>query len=245
MANSYFMEDKDLEELAKKVVSELYTNKDIINLTNNGKPLLGHLKSLTERQLSGVYSNIKNHKSLHVILINAIRYSIFVEKDINAEKELIQYKNVLERRNILYENKKKQYNNEGLNEVLSKELDTMKLEISVIQNKIKELETKNKEPPSYRKNILDIAQKSYKLLLRNDKTSEKFYTFICNKLGVKIDNDHFGYFNSHYNQSSYYQKNDYYQQKSDYYQQKSDYYQKQEKKDVYVPPALQHRRNKY
>lgn len=30
MANSYFMEDKDLDELAKKVVSELYTNKDKI-----------------------------------------------------------------------------------------------------------------------------------------------------------------------------------------------------------------------
>ena len=104
MANSYYMEDKDLDELAKKVVSELYTNKNIINLTNNGKPLVGQLKSLTERQISGVYSNIKNNKSLQVILVNAIRYSIFVEKDINAEKELIQYKNVLERRNILYEN---------------------------------------------------------------------------------------------------------------------------------------------
>lgn len=238
MANTYFMEDKDLDELAKKVVSELYTNKDIINLTNNGKSLGGHLKSLSERQLSGVYSNIKNHKSLQVILINAIRYSIFVEKDINAEKELIQYKNVLERRNILYENKKKQINNNEPNN----ELETMKLEITILQNKIKELEKKNTEPPSYRKNILDIAQKSYKLLLRNDKTSEKFYTFICNKLGVTIDNNHFGYFNSHYNQSSYYQKNNYYQPKSYYYQPKSDYYQKQEKKDVYVPPALQNRR---
>lgn len=235
MAKSYYMEDKDLEDLAKKVVSELYTNKDIINLTNNGKPLGGHLKSLTERQISGIYSNIKNHKSLQIILINAIRYSIFVEKDINAEKELLQYKNVLERRNILYENKKKQTNNNEPNN----ELETMKLEINILQDKIKELETKNIEPPSYRKNILDIAQKSYKLLLRNDKTAEKFYTFICKRLDVKLDNDHFGY----YQRPDYYQqKSDYYQPKSDYYQPKSDYFQKQEKKDVYVPPALQNRR---
>ena len=232
MANTYFIEDKDLEDLAKKIVSELYSNKDIVNLTNNGKPLIGYLKSLTDRQLSGIYSNIKNNKSLQVILINAIRYSIFVEKDITAEKELIQYKNILERRNILYENKKKQTTNEEL----INELETMKLEISIIQNKIKELETKNIEPPSFRKNILDISQKSYKLLLRNDKTSEKFYTFICNKLGVKLDNDHFGYYQSSYQQNNY-QTNNYYQ--------KQDYYQKQEKKDVYVPPALQHRRNKY
>ena len=203
MANSYFVEDKDLEELAKKVVSELYNNKDIVNLTNNGKSLAGHLKSLTERNISGIYSNIKNNRSLQSILINAIRFSIFVEKDISSEKELIQYKNVIERRNILYENKKKQ---ESTEETI-KELEKMKLEIEIIQNKIKELETKTIEPPSYRKNILDIAQKSYKLLLRNDKTAEKFYTFICNKLGVKLDNDHFGYY-----QSSYYQNH----QKSDY-----------------------------
>ena len=72
MANSYFVEDKDLEELAKKVVSEIYNNKDIVNLTNNGKSLAGHLKSLTERNISGIYSNIKNNRSLQSILINAI-----------------------------------------------------------------------------------------------------------------------------------------------------------------------------
>jgi hypothetical protein len=226
MANSYFMEDKDLEDLAKKVVSDLYNNKDIVNLTNNGKPLIGQLKSLTDRNISGIYSNIKNHKSLQSVLINGIRYSIFVEKDIIAEKEVIQYKNVLERRNILYENKKKQ----EINEEINKELEKMKLEIDIIQNKIKELEIKNIEPQSFRKNILEISQKSYRLLLRNDKTSEKLYTFICNKLGVKLDNDHFGYYQSNYN--SY---------QSEY---KSNYH-KQEKKDVYVPPALQYRRNKY
>jgi hypothetical protein len=230
MANSYFMEDKDLEDLAKKVVSELYNNKNIVNLTNNGKLLIGQLKSLTDRNISGIYSNIKNHKSLQPLLINGIRYSIFVEKDINAEKEVIQYKNVLERRNILYENKKKQ----EINEETNQELEKMKLEIDIIQNKIKELETKNIEPPSFRKNILEISQKSYRLLLRNDKTSEKLYTFICNKLGVKLDNDHFGYYQSNYN--SY---------QSNYQSEYKSNYQKQEKKDLYVPPALQYRQNKY
>ena len=238
-----YLSDKEIDDLGKKVVTELYNNKDIINMKNNGKPLTGNLKALIQRNISGIYSNIKNNKSVQNVLINAIRYSIFIEKDLETEKQIKLLKDeCIQRRNTI--NNKK---------VSGQELDNLVEEIELLEGEINELEQKIYEPPDYRKNILDISQKAYKLMLRNDKSAEKLFISICNKLGVKLDNDHFGYYqhNYQYNYQHNYQYN--YQHNNQYNDNKnSDTYRSprnfqrysfnEEKKDMYVPPALKYKR---
>ena len=221
-----YLSDKEIDDLGKKVVSDLYNNKDIINMKNNGKPLTGHLKALIERNISGIYSNIKNNKSVQNVLTNAIRYSIFIEKDLEIEKQIKLLRDECNNRRNTINNKK----------VSGAELDNLNEEIELLEGEIKELEQKNYEPPDYRKNILEISQKAYKLMLRNDKSAEKLYISICNKLGVKLENGHFGYYQSNY--QSNYNNTDTYRPPRNF--QRSSF--NEEKKDVYVPPALKYKK---
>jgi hypothetical protein len=236
-----FLSDKELEDLAKKIVTDLYNNKHIVDLKNNGRPLLGNIATLIERPISGIYSNITGHRSLHNILINAIRYSVLVEKNMSLENEFKKLRETCERRkNILIVINRK-LETDKTNEQLKSEGEKIKLEVNLLEQKINDIAEKNSEPPTIRKNILDLAKKSYKLLLRSDKTSEKLYTYVCNQLGVKLDNDHFGYYQR--NDNGYNGYNGYNNNYNNYNKQ----YQKpqEEKKDVYVPPQLQYQRRKY
>ena len=234
-----YLSDKEIDDLGKKVVSELYNNTDIINTKNNGKPLTGHLKALIDRNISGVYSNIKNNKSVQNVLTNAIRYSIFVEKDLETEKQI----KLLRDECIIRRNTIQNKNPTGA------ELDNLVEEIELLEGEIKELEKKNYEPPNYRKNILDISQKAYKLMLRNDKSAEKLYISICNKLDVKIDNDHFGYYQSQNYHNNYQQNYQQYNRRendnnTDTYRPPRSFQRSfnEKKKDVYVPPGLRYKK---
>ena len=232
--NSYFVTDKELDDVAKKVVSELYNNNDIVNLKNNGRPITGNLAALIERQITGIYSNISGKKTLQSLLTNAIRYSVLIEKNTTLDAEFKKLREACERRkNTLSVTERKLLIDKD-NQQLISEIDNAKLEISLLEEKINEIAEKNSEPPTIKKNILELAKKTYKLLLRSDKTSEKLYTGICEKLNVKIDNDHFGYYqfnNNNYNNYNNNYQNNY---KSNYYQNQS------EKKDIYTPPDLKY-----
>jgi hypothetical protein len=224
--NSYFVTDKEIDDIAKKVVSELYNNIDIVNLKNNGRPLTGNLAALIERQITGIYSNIQGKRSLQSLLINAIRYSVLIEKNTTLDAEFKKLREACERRKNTLSVMERKLLTDKDNQQLILEIDKAKLEISLLEEKINEIAEKNSEPPTIKKNILELAKKTYKLLLRSDKTSEKLYTAICEKLNIKIDNDHFGYYQ--YNNKSNYQQYQQYQQ-----------YQP-EKKDVYIPPDLKY-----
>ena len=231
-----YLSDKEIDELGKKVVSDLYNNKDIINMKNNGKPLVGHLKVLIDRNISGIYSNITNFRSVQNVLTNAIRYSIFIEKDLETEKQIKLLRDE-------YESRKNTINNTNNNKKLSEDdLNTLTEEIELLEGEIKELEEKVYEPPEYRKNIIDTAQRAYKLMLRNDKSAEKLYSNICDKLGVKLDNNHFGYYNTQYRDKSDY-RSDYRSdnRNSDTYRPRN-FTRNEDKKDVYVPPALKYKK---
>jgi hypothetical protein len=231
-----YLSDKEIEDVGKKV-AELYKNKDILKIKNDGRQLGGQLKTLTDRNISGIYSNIQNQLSIQTVLKNSIRFGIFVEKDIEIMKQISVLKQACNERHNLTNNK---------------DIDIVKNaieEISLLEDEIKKLEEKIYEPPDYRKNILEIAQKAYKILLRSDKSSEKLYIAVCNKLNVKVENDHFGYYQ--YNQSNQYNQynykkdytNDQYRPPSQYSQYSQRYNNKdEEKKDVYVPPALKYKK---
>ena len=79
--NSYFMTDKEIEDVGKKVVSDLYSNREITEMKFNGRQLGGQLGALVERNISAIYSNIPDNKSLQHVLINAFRYSVLIEKN--------------------------------------------------------------------------------------------------------------------------------------------------------------------
>jgi hypothetical protein len=242
MANSFFLSDKELEDLASKIVKDLYENKDITELKFNGKQLTGNLGSMLERQISGIYSNITGHKSLQTVLVNGMRYSVIIEKNASLEAEFKKLREACERRKNMRLVIQRKLELDKDNEQLKSELDKTNLEISLLETKINEIAQKNSEPPNFRKNILELSKKAYKLLLRSDKTSEKLYTFICNKLNVKLDNDHFGYYqrkdndfnnyNSHNSHNNHYNNNRYNRYNNT---------NQEEKKDVYVPPQLQRR----
>jgi hypothetical protein len=242
---SNFLSDKELEDLAKKIVSDLYNNKDIVDLKNNGRPLIGNIATLIERPISGIYSNITGHRSLHSILVNAIRYSVLVEKNMSLENEFKKLRETCERRKNMLVVINRKLETDKTNEQIKSEGDKIKLEVTLLEQKINEIAEKNSEPPTIRKNILDLAKKTYKLLLRSDKTSEKLFTYVCNQLGVKLDNDHFGYYqrndnayNNGYN-NNYNSYNGYNGYNNGYNKQYQPRFQ-EEKKDVYVPPQLQY-----
>lgn len=234
--NSYFITDKELDELGKKIVIDLYNNKDIVDLKNNGRQLTGNLAFLVERNLSGIYSNISGHKSLQNILTNAIRFSVLIEKNMALDEEFKKIREATERRKNMLNIYSRKLSDDKDNETLITNITKITDEIKLLEIKLNEIAEKNSEPPTIKKNILELAKKSYKLLLRNDKTAEKLYTSVCTQLGVKLEPDHFGYY-----QRSQYTKN--YQEKyqshnsNHYYSNQRSY--TQEKKDVYVPPQLQ------
>jgi len=248
--NSYYMTDKELDELAKKIVSELYNNKDIIDLKNNGRQLVGNIASLVERNISGIYSNISGNRSLQSVLNNAIRYSVLVEKNMALDAEFKKLREATERRKNMLNIYTRKLNEDKDNQTLINDIQKTKEEITLLEIKLNEIAEKNSEPPTIKKNILELAKKAYKLLLRNDKTSEKLYTAICTQLGVKLDPDHFGYYqHTQYNQNQdnrdRYRQN-YNNQNQDYrdryrqnYNNQRSNNNEQEKKDVYIPPQLQ------
>ena len=106
------------------------------------------------------------------------------------------------------------------NEILEK----TKEEVSLLESQLNEIASKHTDKPEIKKNILEVAKKAYGILLRSDKTSEKFYIAICKHLNVKIQKEHFGY--------------DVYQNPEAF----KPYYMRniEPKEDVYVPPALKY-----
>ena len=245
-SNSYFVTDKELDELAKKIVSDLYNNRDIVDLKNNGRQLTGNLAMLVERNLSGIYSNITGHKSLQNILINAIRHSVLIEKNMALEAEFKKVREACERRKNVLNIYTRKLNEDKDNKTLNTDIAKTTEEIKLLEMKLNEIAEKNSEPPTVKKNMLELAKKAYKLLLRNDKTSEKLYIAICAQLNVKLEPDHFGY----YQRPQYNNERNYTHERSErnYTQERYDKYisrnrfnnnQEQEKKDVYVPPQLQ------
>jgi hypothetical protein len=255
--NSYYVTDKEIDEIGKKIVSELYGNRDIIELKNNGRQLSGNLASLVERSISGIYSNIQGHRTLQTILINAIRYSVLVEKNMSLDAEFKKVREACERRKNMLNIYQRKLNEDKDNQTFITEIEKITEEIKLLETKLNEIAEKNSEPPTIKKNILELAKKAYKLLLRNDKTSEKLYTAVCNGLSVKLEPDHFGYYQKQDNYTSnkfYNNYNNKYNPPHQYDRRidadnRPNYYnnrQTEEKKDIYVPPQLQtYRRNFY
>jgi hypothetical protein len=123
----------------------------------------------------------------------------------------------------------KKLTTEPNNDAIIKEIEKTKTEISLLENQIEILGKNNSEPPTVKKNILELAKKAYKMLLRGDKTSEKLYVGVCKALNVKIEDSHFGYnvynnFQYNYNYKPYHNR----------------FEPTEEKKDIYVPPSLKH-----
>jgi len=233
--NSYFLTDKDLDDIAKKVVSELYSNKDILELKNNGRTLNGGLNALVSRSISGIYSNIDNNKPLQTVLTNSIRYSILTDKNTAQETEFKKIREACERRKnmLMVLNRKLELDE---TETLKNDIDKTTEEISLLESQLNDIASKNSEQPCVKKNILELAKKAYNILLRSDKTSEKFYVAICKYMEIKVTPEHFGYdvYRNYSEFKPYYVRND----------------NNEEKKDIYVPPALQNnsgyrRRNNY
>jgi hypothetical protein len=250
--NSYFVTDKEIEELGKRIVSDLYGNRDITELKNNGRQLSGNIASLVERNISGIYSNIAGHRSLQTVLINAIRYSILIEKNMTLDAEFKKVREACERRKNMLNIYIRKLNDDKDNQIYITEIEKITEETKLLETKLNEIAEKNSEPPTIKKNILDLAKKAYRLLLRNDKTAEKLYTAVCNGLSVKLEGDHFGYYQRHDNYNNNYSQNRYNNHSQDRYNSQSQdrynsqsyrpgYYNRQteEKKDVYVPPNLQ------
>ena len=251
--NSYFVTDKELDDLGKKIVSDLYGNRDIVELKNNGRQLSGNLSAMVERNISGIYSNIQGHRSLQNVLINAIRYSVLIEKNMALDAEFKKVREACERRKNMLNIYQRKLNDDKDNQTLITEIEKTTEEIKLLETKLNEIAEKNSEPPTIKKNILELAKKAYKLLIRNDKTAEKLYTAVCNALSVKLEPDHFGYYQRSDNYNNYTQ-NRYNNQSGDRYNNnqsgdrynnqssyRTNYYNRQteEKKDVYVPPQLQ------
>jgi hypothetical protein len=227
--NSYFMTDKEIDEVAKKIVLDLYTNREITEMKFNGRQLTGQLGSLIERSISTIYSNIKDNKSLQHVLVNAMRYSILIEKNAILEAEIKKVRDACDRRKNMLLVQEKKLTTEPDNNAVKIEIEKIKTEIDLLEHQVEILGKNNSEPPTAKKNILDLAKKSYKMLLRCDKTSEKLYVGVCKALNVKIEDSHFGYnvynnFQYNYNYKPYHNR----------------FENTEEKKDIYVPPSLQH-----
>lgn len=227
--NSYYTSDKELDDIAKKIVIDLYANKDIVDLQNNGRTLKGAIGTMTERNISGLYSNITGHKTVQTILTNAIRYAVLVEKNVHNESEFKKIREACERRKNVLSILNRKYENEPTESIIS-ELEKTKEEISLLENQMNEIANKNTDKPEIKKSILELAKKAYGLLLRGDKTSEKLFVAICKHLNVKISKEHFGY--------------DVYQNEEEYkpYYMRNKERNDDKKEDIYIPPAL---RNNY
>jgi len=221
--NSYFLTDKDLDDIAKKVVSELYSNKDILELKNNGRTISGALGAIVDRDISSIYSNIDGHKGLQSVLRNSIRFAILTEKNTQNEAEFKKIREACERRKNMLTILNRKYENDPT-EIIENEIEKTKEEVSLLESQLNEIASKHTDKPEIKKNILDLAKKAYGILLRRDKTSEKFYIAICKHLNVKIPKEHFGY--------------DVYQNPEAF----KPYYMRniEPKEDVYVPPALKY-----
>ena len=243
MANntSYYVTDKDLDELAKKIVSDLYNNKDIVDLKNNGRQIIGNLSMLIERNLSGIYSNITGHKSLQNILINAIRYSVLIEKNMILDAEFKHALEACDRRKNMLNIYTLKLSEDKNNQTLIADIEKTTEEIKLLEKNLNEITEKNSEPPIFKKQILELAKKTYKLLLRNDKTAEKLYTAVCVQLNVKLDPCHFGY----YQRQQYNNDKNFNTYERNYTQDRPDRYMpgersnREEKKDIYIPQQLQ------
>jgi hypothetical protein len=228
--NSYFMTDKEIDEVAKKIVSDLYSNREITEMKFNGRQLTGQLGNLIERNISTIYSNIKDNKSLQHVLINAFRYSVLIEKNAILEAEIKKVRDACDRRKNMLLVQEKKLTIDPDNDSIKKEIEKIKTEINLLENQIEILGKNSSEPPQAKKNILELAKKAYKMLLRSDKTSEKLYVGVCKALNVKIEDSHFGY--NVYNVYNNYQNN-----YKPYYNR---FENTEEKKDIYVPPPLKH-----
>lgn len=222
-SNSYFLTDKDIDDVAKKVVSELYSNKDILNLKYNGRNVGGGLGALVDRDINGLYSNIDDHKSLQTVLRNSIRFAVLTEKNTQNEVDFKKIREVCERRKNILTVLNRKYENDP-SEELQVEIEKTKEEVTLLETQLNEIASKHTDKPEIKKNILETAKKAYGILLRGDKTSEKFYIAICKHLNVKIPKEHFGY-DIYQNQNAF----------KPYYMRNIE-----QKEDIYVPPALKY-----
>lgn len=221
--NSYFLTDKDLDDIAKKVVSELYSNKEILDLKNNGRTISGGLGAIVDREITGIYCHVEGYKSLQLVLRNSIRYAVLTEKNTQNEAEFKKIREACERRKNMLSVLNRKYENDPSETILT-EINKTKEEVSLLESQLNEIASKHTDKPEIKKNILEVAKKAYGILLRGDKTSEKFYIAICKHLNVKIPKEHFGY--------------DVYQNPEAF----KPYYMRniEPKEDVYVPPALKY-----
>jgi len=223
--NTYFLTDKDLDDIAKKVTSDLYSNKNIVDLKNNGRVIHGLLTNIFDRDISSIYSNIEGYKALETVLRNSIRFAVLTEKNTQHETEFKKIREVCERRKNILVILNRKYENDKI-ESIKQEIDKTKEEIILLENQLNSIASQHTDKPEIKKHILELAKKAYNILLRGDKTTEKFYISVCKHLNVKIPKDHFGY--------------DVYQDENAF---KPTYMKHVEpKEDVYVPPAL---RNNY
>jgi len=236
--NSYFTTDKDIDEIGKKIVTELYNNKEINDLKNNGRPLTGMLSTLVDRQISGIYSNINEYKSLQTILTNAIRFSVLIEKNSILDTEFKKLREASDRRKNMLLVLERKLQNDKKNETIESDIEKTKDEIKLLDEQLNIIANKNSEPPTIKRSILELAKSAYKLLLRTDKTSEKLYLSVCKNLNVKVENNHFGYYSNNYNNN--YNNNNSSNNYKPYYNRFNNQNNGEEKKDVYVPPQLQH-----
>lgn len=220
--NSYFLTDKDLDEIAKKVVSELYSNQEILDYKNNGRTLNGNIAVILDRDISSIYSNIKGHKSLETVLKNSAKFAILSEKITPIEIEFKKIREVCERRKNILNVLNRKYELEKT-DLIKNEMDKTKEEISLLENQLNEIANKNTDKPEIKKNILELSKKTYSVLLRADTTSAKLYINICKYLNITINSkEHFGY--------------DVFQNREEF----KPFFMKNvdPKEDIYVPPAL-------
>ena len=134
--NSYFVTDKELDELGKKIVSDLYGNRDILELKNNGRQLSGNLSALVERNISGIYSNIQGHRSLQNVLISAIRYSVLIEKNMALDAEFKKVREACERRKNMLNIYQRKLNEDKDNQTLITEIEKTTEEIRLLETKL-------------------------------------------------------------------------------------------------------------
>ncbi len=224
--NSYFLTDKDLDDIAKKVVSELYSNKDILEYKNNGRTLSGNIAVILDRDISSIYSNITGQKSLQTVLRNSAKFAILSEKTTTNEVEFKKIREVCERRKNILNVLNRKYESEQT-ESIKTEIDKTKEEISLLENQLNEIANKHTDKPEIKKNILELSKKAYGVLLRADTTSAKLYINICKHLNITINSkEQFGY--------------DVFQNREEF----KPYFMRnvEPKEDIYVPPAL---RNNY
>lgn len=234
--NSYFLSDKKIDDIGKQIVDELYGNKEILELKNNGRTLNSNITILVDRPISGLYSNIENHNTLKQVLTNAIRYSVLIEKNTTLDTEFKKIREACERRKNILLVLERKLKTDSLY-TIEEEIEKTKEEIKLLEEEMSVIATQNSEPISIKKDILELAKNGYKLLLRGDKTSEKLYISVCKYLNVKIDKSHFGYDVYNQNNNTYNNYNNRYDNRyNNRYNNRYD--NKEEKKDIYIPPVF-------